>query len=115
MRYHQARIERRFDRVNRVPVTIEWLSDNGSCYIARNTRSFARDIGRGCTEAKDFFAHHSSPSELPPIRASLRNIVKVLMNSRTGTAGEPIKRAPGGTSDMWPLCAPSIAPDPTLT
>jgi transposase InsO family protein len=90
MRYHQARIERRFDRVNRVPVTIEWLSDNGSCYIAGNTRSFARDIGRGCTEAKDFFAHHSSPSDLPPVRASLRNIVKVLMNSRTGTAGEPI-------------------------
>jgi putative transposase len=27
------------------PVTIEWLSDNGSCYIAGDTRSFARDIG----------------------------------------------------------------------
>jgi putative transposase len=26
-------------------VTIEWLSDNGSCYIAGDTRSFARDIG----------------------------------------------------------------------
>ena len=25
--------------------TIEWLSDNGSCYIAGDTRSFARDIG----------------------------------------------------------------------
>jgi putative transposase len=38
-------MEHRFGRVNRVPVTIEWLSDNGSCYIAGNTRSFARDIG----------------------------------------------------------------------
>src|SRR6187200_1606520 len=28
-----------------VPVTIEWLSDNGSCYVAGDTRSFARDIG----------------------------------------------------------------------
>jgi transposase InsO family protein len=28
-----------------LPVTIEWLSDNGSCYIAANTRSLARDIG----------------------------------------------------------------------
>jgi putative transposase len=26
-------------------VTIEWLSDNGSCYIAGDTRSFARDVG----------------------------------------------------------------------
>jgi putative transposase len=31
--------------VNRLPVTIEWLSDNGSCYIAGDTHSFARDIG----------------------------------------------------------------------
>ena len=28
-----------------LPVTIEWLSDNGSCYLAGETRSFARDIG----------------------------------------------------------------------
>jgi putative transposase len=40
-----AAVEHRFGRVNRSPVTIEWLSDNGSCYIAADTRSFARDIG----------------------------------------------------------------------
>src|SRR6188472_4404457 len=40
-----AAVEHRFGRVNRLPVTIEWLSDNGSCYIAGDTRSFARDIG----------------------------------------------------------------------
>ena len=28
-----------------MPVTIEWLSDNGSCYVDGDTRSFARDIG----------------------------------------------------------------------
>jgi putative transposase len=28
-----------------LPVSIEWLSDNGSCYIAGDNRSFARDIG----------------------------------------------------------------------
>src|SRR3954453_1164770 len=27
-----ATVEHRFGRVNRLPVTIEWLSDNGSCY-----------------------------------------------------------------------------------
>ena len=29
----------------RLPLTIECLSDNGSCYVAGDTRSFARDIG----------------------------------------------------------------------
>ena len=40
-----AAVEHRFGRVNRLPAIIEWLSDNGSCYIAADTRSFARDIG----------------------------------------------------------------------
>src|SRR5262249_37230706 len=29
-----AAVEYRFGQVNRLPVTIEWLSDNGSCYVA---------------------------------------------------------------------------------
>lgn len=40
-----ASVESRFGRVNRSPRTIEWLSDNGSGYIARETRAFAREIG----------------------------------------------------------------------
>ena len=40
-----AAVEHRFGLVNRLPVTIEWLTDNGSCYVAGETRSFARDIG----------------------------------------------------------------------
>jgi putative transposase len=40
-----AAVEHRFGRVNRLPATIEWLSDNVSCYIAGDTRRFARDIG----------------------------------------------------------------------
>ena len=38
-------IECRFGDVNQVPNEIEWLTDNGSCYTARATRSFAKDIG----------------------------------------------------------------------
>jgi putative transposase len=38
-------VERRFGLVNRVPVPIEWLSDNGSPYIAGETRALARDVG----------------------------------------------------------------------
>ena len=40
-----ATVEHRYVRVNRVPEPIEWLTDNGSCYTARDTRTFARDIG----------------------------------------------------------------------
>ena len=40
-----AAVEQRFGRINRLPATIEWLTDNGSCYTAIETRRFARDIG----------------------------------------------------------------------
>ncbi len=36
-----AAVEHRFGLVNRLPITIEGLSDNGSCYLAGETRSFA--------------------------------------------------------------------------
>jgi hypothetical protein len=115
MRYHQARIERRFDRVNRVPVTIEWLSDNGSCYIAGNTRSFARDIGRGLHGGQGFLRSSFIPFGVAANTGELAQHREGSHEFTDRHAGEPIKRAPGGTSDMWPLCAPSIAPDPTLT
>lgn len=35
----------RFDEVPQLPRPAEWLSDNGAGYIARDTRSFARNIG----------------------------------------------------------------------
>lgn len=38
-------VERRFGLVNRLPVPIEWLSDNGSPCIAGETRKLAREIG----------------------------------------------------------------------
>ena len=40
-----AAVEHRFGLVNRLPNPVEWLSDNGSCYVAKDTRKFARDIG----------------------------------------------------------------------
>jgi putative transposase len=40
-----ATVEHRYGPVNRLPKPIEWLSDNGSCYTARDTRAFAREIG----------------------------------------------------------------------
>ncbi len=38
-------VEYRFGPVNRLPQTIEWLSDNGSAYIAHETKSLAREMG----------------------------------------------------------------------
>jgi putative transposase len=38
-------VEYRFGPVNRLPQTIEWLSDNGSGYIAHDTKTLAREIG----------------------------------------------------------------------
>ena len=38
-------VERRFGLVDRLPETIEWLSDNGSPYTAADTRALARLIG----------------------------------------------------------------------
>jgi len=40
-----AAVEHRFGPINRLPQTIEWLSDNGSGYIATETRRFARELG----------------------------------------------------------------------
>ena len=40
-----AAVEHRFGPVIRLPGPIEWLTDNGSCFVARETRRFARDIG----------------------------------------------------------------------
>src|SRR5262245_54189906 len=34
-----AAVEYRFGKVNRLPVTIEWLSENASCYVAGDTGS----------------------------------------------------------------------------
>jgi putative transposase len=38
-------VEQRFGQLNHLPAAIEWLSDNGSCYTATETRRFAQDIG----------------------------------------------------------------------
>src|SRR5262245_17185935 len=41
-----AAVEYRFGQVNRLPVTIEWLSDNGSCYVASGTAASGSNRGR---------------------------------------------------------------------
>jgi transposase InsO family protein len=38
-------VEYRFGPIQKLPHTIQWLSDNGSCYTARDTIKFARELG----------------------------------------------------------------------
>jgi len=38
-------VEARFGPLARLPHAVEWLSDNGSCYTAAETISFAKDMG----------------------------------------------------------------------
>lgn len=38
-------MEYRFGKVDVLPYTVQWLSDNGPCYVARETVAFARQLG----------------------------------------------------------------------
>ncbi|MBP2568548.1 transposase InsO family protein [Agrobacterium tumefaciens] len=38
-------VESRFGRINMLSESIKWLTDNGSCFIARDTTSLLREIG----------------------------------------------------------------------
>ncbi len=38
-------LEARFGPSNRLPHPIEWLSDNGSCYTAKEIREFSKIVG----------------------------------------------------------------------
>ncbi len=38
-------MEARFGSIDRLPEPIEWLSDNGPAYIARETIAFAESVG----------------------------------------------------------------------
>lgn len=38
-------VENRVDRINTLPKPIEWLNGNGSCFIAKDTKSLLIDIG----------------------------------------------------------------------
>ncbi|AWI61840.1 putative transposase [Sinorhizobium fredii] len=54
-------VENRFGRINMLSEPIEWLTDHGSCFIAKDTESLLRDIGmEPCT----------TPVRSPPRRSS---------------------------------------------
>jgi putative transposase len=64
-----AAVEHRFGSINRLPDTVEWLSDNGSGYIAHETRSFARDLG---------FEPRTTPVESPQSNGMAEAFVRTM-------------------------------------
>jgi putative transposase len=54
---------------NRLPATIEWLTDNGSGYIAHDTKRFARDIG---------FEPRTTPVESPQSNGMAEAFVRTM-------------------------------------
>ena len=72
-----AAVERRFGPVNRLPDTIEWLSDNGSCYVATGTRKFARDLG---------LKPRTTPFESPQSNGMAEAFVRTFSATTSGSA-----------------------------
>ena len=75
-----ATVEHRFGRVNRLPRTIEWLSDNGSCYTARETRRFAREIN---------LKPRTTPVESPQSNGMAEAFVKTMKRDYVRVADRP--------------------------
>ena len=89
-----ACVERRFG-TTRTPHAVEWLSDNGPCYTARDTCEFARALGLVvCT----------TPSYSPESNGMAEAFVKTFKRdyvylNRLPSAAEVIAQLPGWFAD----------------
>lgn len=73
-------VEQRFGRVNRLPIAIEWLSDNGSPYTAHETRRFARGIG---------LVPRTTPIESPQSNGMAEALVKTIKRDYARVSARP--------------------------
>lgn len=79
-----ATVERRFGQVNRLPSSIEWLTDNGSCYTAHDTRRFARAIG---------LIPRTTPVESPQSNGMAEAFVRTLKRDYARVSDKPNAQA----------------------
>ena len=86
-----AAIENRFGRVNRLPAEIEWLSDNGSPFVASDTRRFAQDVGLA-PRTTPFQSPQSNGMAEAFVRSFKRDYVRV---SPCPTAKAVLRQLPG--------------------
>jgi putative transposase len=85
-------VERRFGLVDRLPDSLEWLSDNGSPYIAAQTRAFAREIGSApCT----------TPIESPQSNGMAEAFVKTFKRDYTAISDRPDARTVLARLPTW--------------
>jgi putative transposase len=76
-------VEYRFGASNAVPNEIEWLSDNGSCYTAAQTKSFARQLGLKLV---------TTPEENPQSNGMAESLVKTIKRDYANLALRPDAR-----------------------
>jgi putative transposase len=85
-------VERRFGLMNRLPIPIEWLSDNGSPYTARETRSFACEIG---------LVPRTTPIESPQSNGMAEAFVKTFKRDYARVATRPDAASVLRQLDAW--------------
>jgi putative transposase len=85
-------VEHRFGRVNCLPEPIEWLTDNGSCYTAHDTRRFARDIG---------LIPRTTPVESPQSNGMAEAFVRTLKRDYVRVNAKPDARAVINQLPVW--------------
>ncbi|MDQ9170119.1 IS3 family transposase [Oxalobacteraceae bacterium R-40] len=76
-------VEYRFGVSSPVPNEIEWLSDNGSCYTAQETRTFARQLG---------LKPVTTPVESPQSNGMAESLVKTIKRDYASLALRPDAR-----------------------
>jgi len=85
-------LERRFGLVDKLPKSIEWLSDNGSPYTAGETRSLARAIGLvPCT----------TPVESPQSNGMAEAFVKLIKRDYARVSAKPNAASVLRQLDSW--------------
>jgi len=85
-------VERRFGLVDKLPQPIEWLSDNGSPYIAGDTRALARYIGLvPCT----------TPIQSPQSNGMAEALVKTIKRDYARVSAKPDAASVLRQLDTW--------------
>ena len=87
-----ASVERRFGQLNQLPDVIEWLSDNGSPYIAKQTKAFARDIG---------FEPRTTPVESPQSNGMAEAFVRTMKRDYVRVSPVPDARSVMNQLSKW--------------
>ena len=110
-------LEYRFGQSERVPHPLEWLTDNGSCYIAKETRSFASSLGfvvcttpvrspqsNGMAEAfvKTFKRDYVYLNDLPDAATVMTRLPEWIEDYNRSHPHKGLKmKSPGSTGRNW--------------